>query len=78
MSVGSATSTRRDPVGCVHRDLKREFGGSIPDTLLRSWAHEAVAEYRGARVREFVDVLAWRRARGWARASLAAGLADAG
>jgi hypothetical protein len=70
--------THRDPAESVHRDLIREFGGSIPHALLRTWAHEAVEELRDARVREFVDVFAWRRARERARSSLATGLADAG
>jgi hypothetical protein len=68
----------RDPAESVHRDLIREFGGSIPHGLLRTWAHEAVEELGDARVREFVDVFAWRRAREWARSSLAMDLAEAG
>ena len=47
----------------VLADLSREFGGALPRDVLASAARRAVAGFDGARVGEFVPILAWRRAR---------------
>jgi len=62
----------RDPVQTVEHDLAEEFGDRLPGATLHVMAEEAVAELSDARVREFVPVLAWRRARSRARIAILA------
>jgi hypothetical protein len=57
----------RDPIATVEHDLAVEFGGRLPEATLHAMAEEAVSELSDARVRDFVPVLAWRRARSRAR-----------
>jgi hypothetical protein len=61
----------RDPVETVEHDLTAEFGDRLPEEALHEMAREAVSELADARVREFVPILAWRRARSRARAAFA-------
>lgn len=61
----------RDPVRTVEHDLTVEFGDDLPEDTLHTIAQEAVRELADARVREFVPILAWRRARARARARIA-------
>jgi hypothetical protein len=57
------TDTRADPLPGVRRQLAAEYGETVPRDLIDLAAQEAVAELSDARIREFVPVLAWRRAR---------------
>jgi hypothetical protein len=68
--VGTGGSGERDPVVSVEHDLSAEFGDRLPGDALHTIAEEAVSELADARVREFVPVLAWRRARSRARVAL--------
>ncbi len=47
----------------VIADLEHEFRGKVPHDVLVGAATHAVAGFAGARVEDFVPVLAWRRAR---------------
>jgi hypothetical protein len=47
----------------VLADLSREFGGALPRDVIMRAARRAVDGLDGARVDEFVPILAWRRAR---------------
>jgi hypothetical protein len=52
-----------DPMRALRRRLNDEFGASVPPEAIDRAAAEALSELHGARVREYVSVLAWRRAR---------------
>jgi hypothetical protein len=58
----------RDPVDVVRMELAREFTGRLPDDTIELFAVEEVAAFADARVRDFVVVLASRRARARAKA----------
>lgn len=62
----------RDPIAVVEHDLSVEFGNRLPGDTLHAIAEEAVSELAGARVRDYVPILAWRRARSRARVVLLA------
>lgn len=52
-----------DPLPRLRQQLASEYGDTVsPETIDRT-AEEAVHELSGARIREFVPVFAWRRAR---------------
>ncbi len=55
--------TGRDPIKVVTRDLREEFGGVPPEEAILVIAEEEVAIFETATIREFVSILAWRRAR---------------
>jgi hypothetical protein len=62
----SPRTTRTDPIDPLpglRRRLASEYGGSVPDESIDLAAREALADLSGARVRDFVPVFAWRRAR---------------
>jgi hypothetical protein len=52
-----------DPLPGLRRRLVEEYGDDVaPETI--DWvAEQSLGEFKGARVREFVSVFAWRRAR---------------
>ena len=52
-----------DPVHVVEADLAREFEGRLAHDVIASLAEEEVASLDDSRVRSFVPILAWRRAR---------------
>jgi hypothetical protein len=52
-----------DPLPGLRQQLRDEYGGSLPDETIDLAAREALDAYAHARVREFVPVFAWRRAR---------------
>jgi hypothetical protein len=55
--------TAVDPLPRLCEQLADEYGAIVPREAIDRAAAEALHELRGARVREFVAVLAWRRAR---------------
>ena len=46
----------------LKKQLEEEHRG-LPESKIDEVARQALGEFEGARVREFVPVLAWRRAR---------------
>jgi hypothetical protein len=52
-----------DPLPGVRQQLLAEYGETVPTEQIDRAAQEAVAELSDAPIREFVPVLAWRRAR---------------
>jgi hypothetical protein len=63
MAVRQLPQAGRDPFSALRRRLDDEFGASVPADVIDRAAAEALSELRAARVREFVPVLALRRAR---------------
>lgn len=59
--VGAHSVT--DPLPGLRRRLADEYGGDVPSETIDMVAAESLGEFQGARVREFVPVFAWRRAR---------------
>jgi hypothetical protein len=57
----------QDPVDVLRRELVAEFGGQLSDDTIEMLAAQEVAVFDDASVRDFVVLLAGRRAR--ARAS---------
>jgi hypothetical protein len=58
----------RDPVQVVTHDLLAEFDRTLTHETISTLAAEEVRAFQDAEVREFVSILAWRRARRRARA----------
>ena len=52
-----------DALPALRDDLVREYGASVPTAAIEEAARQALAEFDGVPIREFVPVLAWRRAR---------------
>jgi len=61
-----------DPVTVLTRELGDEFAGQLSDTEIATLAEEEVAVFADAHVRDFVALLAGRRARARARHIVAA------
>lgn len=55
---------KREPLHELQEQLAREFVGVVPREAIDEAARGAFEEFEGARIRAFVPVLAWRRARG--------------
>jgi uncharacterized membrane protein YcjF (UPF0283 family) len=53
----------RDPVQVVTHDLQAEFDDTLSHETIAMLASEEVQAFEDAEVREFVSILAWRRAR---------------
>lgn len=53
----------RDPLPGLREQLTSEYGGVVPREKIDQVAEQALDELEGARIREFVAVFAWRRAR---------------
>jgi protein-tyrosine phosphatase-like protein len=47
----------------LRQRLASEYGGIVPRETIDRVAQQALNELEGVRIREFVPVLAWRRAR---------------
>ena len=47
----------------LRNQLEEEYGGSVPSDRIEQVAVQTLREFQGVRVREFVPVFAWRRAR---------------
>jgi hypothetical protein len=58
-----AAHDRHDPIPKVEHQLTAEFKGRVPDEVIREVARSSVDEFRDARVKDFVPILAARRAR---------------
>ena len=59
-----------DALPALRDDLVREYGASVPTAAIEQAARQALAEFDGVPIREFVPVLAWRRARSRLRRSV--------
>jgi hypothetical protein len=68
MSVNMA---ERDPIDVVKLELTLEFAGRLSDDTIESLAVAEVASFDGAKVRDYVVLLAGRRARAHAKALVA-------
>lgn len=53
----------RDPLPSLRRQLADEYGGDVPQETIEKVAEQSLGEFQGAKVRDFVPVFAWRRAR---------------
>lgn len=56
-----------DPLPGIRKQLAEEYGASVPPETIDRIARQSLGELRDARVKEFVAVFAWRRARGHLR-----------
>lgn len=52
-----------DPLPGLRTQLANEYGATVPLEAIEQAAAEALDDLEGARIREFVPVFAWRRAR---------------
>lgn len=52
-----------DALPGLRRQLAEEYGEEVTPETIDRVAEQSLGELRGARVREFVPVFAWRRAR---------------
>jgi hypothetical protein len=60
--VGPKQEPIKDPLPGLKMRLEREYE-HVPDERIDQVAKHSVERFSGARVREFVSVLAWRHAR---------------
>ena len=51
-----------NPFPGLKKQLEEEYPG-LPESKIDEVARQALGEFKGVRVREFVPILAWRRAR---------------
>ena len=59
-----------DALPALRDDLVREYGTIVPAGTIEQVAKQALAEFDDVPIREFVPVLAWRRARSRLRGTL--------
>ena len=59
-----------DALPALRDDLVREYGTIVPAGTIEQVARQALAEFDDVPIREFVPVLAWRRARSRLRRTL--------
>ena len=52
-----------DPLPGLRKQLVEEYGTGVPEETIVRVAEQSLKEFQGARIREFVQVFAWRRAR---------------
>ena len=52
----------KNPFPGLKKQLEEEYRG-LPESKIDEVARQALGEFEGVRVREFVPILAWRRAR---------------
>jgi hypothetical protein len=60
---GVSGETIADPLPGLQEQLASEYGEIVPREMIDRAAEEALEELHEARIREFVPVFAWRRAR---------------
>ena len=60
---GPFEETIRDPLPGLRKQLASEYEGVLPPEQIDQMAKRALADLDGARIREFVPVFAYRRAR---------------
>ncbi len=65
-----AISRVSDALPALRDDLVREYGTIVPTGTIEQVARQALAEFDDVPIREFVPVLAWRRARSRLRRTL--------
>jgi hypothetical protein len=58
-----AEEALRDPLPGLRSQLVNEFGSKVPPEQIERMAEQALHQFDSARIREFVPVFAWRRAR---------------
>ena len=56
-------TVKDDPLPRVREQLEDEYRETVPQERIDRAAKEAVAELSGARIRDYIPLLAWRRAR---------------
>jgi hypothetical protein len=54
---------QHDPLPALRQQLAKEFEGIVPKDRIDEAAEQAIGDFKGAPVRAFVPILAWRRAR---------------
>jgi hypothetical protein len=54
---------QHDPLPALRQQLAKEFEGIVPRDRIDEAAERAIGDFKGAPVRAFVPILAWRRAR---------------
>ena len=54
---------QHDPLPALRQQLAKEFEGIVPKDRIDEAAERAIGAFKGAPVRAFVPILAWRRAR---------------
>ena len=52
-----------DPLPGLRKQLTDEYGDSVPADVIDLVARQSLGEFQKAKVRDFVPVFAWRRAR---------------
>jgi len=52
-----------DPLPGLRKQLTDEYGDSVPADVIDLVARQSLGEFQTAKVRDFVPVFAWRRAR---------------
>jgi hypothetical protein len=64
MSIGPDSGPSvADPLPGLLRQLEAEYGDDVPSETIDRVAKESLGDFRGAKVRDFVPVFAWRHAR---------------
>ena len=53
----------QDALPALPDDLLREYGAEVPVGSIEQVAKQALEDFNDVQIREFVPVLAWRRAR---------------
>jgi hypothetical protein len=61
---------QHDPLPALQQQLAKEFDGIVPKDRIDEAARRAIGDFKGAPVRAFVPILAWRRARAFLSADL--------
>jgi hypothetical protein len=54
---------QRDPLPTIERELATEFSRVVPPDVIRDVARASLDEFRHAKVKDYVPILARRRAR---------------
>jgi hypothetical protein len=67
---GASIGKVSDALPALRDDLVREYGTIVPAGTIEQVAKQALAEFDDVPIREFVPVLAWRRARSRLRGTL--------
>jgi hypothetical protein len=63
MDTSNGAGDQVDPLPGLRQQLTEEYGDTVPRERIDEVAQQALGEFGSARVRDFVPVLAWRRAR---------------
>jgi Protein-tyrosine-phosphatase-like, N-terminal domain len=63
MTQGSVHGRGADPLTALRNQLSEEYGEIASPEAIEQVARQSLGELQGARVKEFVPLFAWRRAR---------------